>query len=63
LLVDFEPIGGRAVELVAGVLFTDLSHKADQRLQLCSYYRKWKKEPGKGGRLPDHFLSSDWGIY
>jgi hypothetical protein len=40
-LVDFEPLGGRAFELVAGVSCTDLSHK---RTCICGHYRKRKKK-------------------
>jgi hypothetical protein len=36
-LVNFEPLGGRAVELDAGVSCTDLSHK---RTLCCGHYRK-----------------------
>ena len=39
-LVDFEPLGGRAVELVAGISCTDLSHNWTC---VCGHYRKRKK--------------------
>jgi hypothetical protein len=41
ILVNFEPIGGRAVELVVGVSCTDLSHK---QTCVCNHYRKRKKK-------------------
>jgi hypothetical protein len=44
-LVDSEPLGGRAVELVAAVSCTDLSH--NKRTCVCGHYRKRRKKKKK----------------
>ncbi len=55
-LVGPEPLGSRAIELVAGVPCIDFSHK---QTSICDHYRKRKK---KRVRQKDQlWKSKDWG--
>jgi hypothetical protein len=54
-LVDFESLGGRAVELVAGVSCTDLSHK---RTCVAGVTEEKKKCSRKKEQI---WKSGDWG--
>ena len=54
-LVGLEPLGSRAIELVAGVPCIDFSHK---QTSICDHYRKRKKKCVTGRQKEQ---SKDWG--